>query len=389
MREPGVVCRWVIGALLVVGVGWCSAASASAAGQLRWSAGRTGAAGDLIGVACPARTLCVGVNNAGGVAVSKRPSGGAQTWKLIHGLTILQTGGTLAQQIDAAQIDLEAYDVSCPSVHLCLIGRPGAANIAGAAPSAAPVASIVYTTDPLGGASAWHTVNGIDGNAGLIGSLSCPSTHLCFAIENKTDQFGNGLGTPLVSTDPTGGASAWKVAGPDLNDYFQGISCPSTALCVAAGGGGLYWTKDPAGPTAAWKYVHSTNMDGQIDSVSCPSKTFCIAQPDMAGCKPCGAPNDLISTDPIAGDWRQASVATGYVSCATKSWCVGAGGPGRPLPDLAFSTDPAGRADAWRYVYGFGRNVIVRAVSCASTSFCVAVGDRGLIAVGQPADPKR
>ncbi len=388
MREPGVVCRWTIGALLVLAAGWCSAAPAAAAGQLRWSAGRNQAAGDLIGVACPARTLCVGVNNAGGVVVSKRPSGGAQTWKVIHGLTILQTGGTLQQQNDAAQIDIEAYDVSCPSLHLCVIGRPGAARVPGAAPSVEPVASIVYTTNPLGGASAWHTVNGIDGNAGVIGSLSCPSTHLCFAIENKTDQFGNGMGTPLVSTDPTGGPSAWKVAGRDLNDYFQGISCPSAALCVAAGGAGLYSSKNPAGPAASWTYVRSTNQDGQIDSVSCPSKHLCIAQPDMAGCRACGAPNDLISTNPIAGDWRQAAVATGDITCSTTSWCVGAGGPGHPLPDLAFSTNPAGGAHAWRYVYGLGRNVIVRAVSCASTSFCVSVGDGGSIAVGQAADPK-
>lgn len=84
------------------------------AAPLRWSAGRVKGAGDLIDVACPARTLCVAISNAGNVAVSNQPWAGAATWRVVSGLTILRAGGTLQQQTDAAQIDQERGSVSGP-----------------------------------------------------------------------------------------------------------------------------------------------------------------------------------------------------------------------------------------------------------------------------------
>jgi hypothetical protein len=366
-------------ALLVLGVaGAAVTAPAASARSLHWSAGRARSAGDLIGVACPARTLCVAVDNAGKVVVSGRPSGGPKTWRVVSGVTVLQAGGTLKQQTDAARIDQEANDVSCPSVHLCVLGRPGASSRPGGAPEVFPVASVVYTTNPLGGKSAWHTVNGIDRNAGLVGSISCPSVHLCFALENRTDQYGNGRAVLLESTDPTGPANAWRVTSAEVGDYFQGLSCPSTALCVAGGGGGLWWTTHPAGPSATWSYVHLDT--GQVDAVSCPSTGLCLGQPDMAGCKPCGAGNDVLSARPTTGAWRQAAVATGFITCKTTSFCVGVA-----FPDISVqvSTQPTGDRRAWQLTRIAKSSAYLRAVACASTSFCVAVGDRGSVAVGQ------
>jgi len=39
------------------------------------------------------------------------------------------------------------------------------------------------------------------------------------------------------SPDPTGGASAWTLIDANGNDDLSGVSCPSTALCVAVDGG--------------------------------------------------------------------------------------------------------------------------------------------------------
>jgi hypothetical protein len=370
VRKHGALSRCVTLMLLALGVASGAAASAAAAGTLRWSAGYARGAGDLIGVACPARTLCVAVNSAGKVVVSKRPSAGAHTWKVIHDLTILQQGGTLAQQIAAARVDTEAYDVSCPSVHLCLIGRPGAGSIG------SPVGSIVHTTNPLGGASAWHTVNGIGTSGGQIDSISCPSAHVCYALDTKVDQFGNGFATPLVSTNPTGGAATWNATGPDINDYFQGLSCPSAALCVAGGGSGLYWTHRPLGPMSPWQLA--TTEPAQVDSVSCPSTSLCLAQPDLVA----NGNNDIISTNPAAGHWHRTPVATNGLTCPSTSLCVGAAWPGLAVWS---STHPAGGATAWHLTKIRKSSKSLRTASCASARFCVAVGDGGSIAVGQRA----
>ena len=364
-------------AVAIAGGGGAHAATAdSGSGQspsLQWSSGRARAAGDLIEVACPARTLCVALNNAGGVVVSAKPAGGASSWKVIRGLRALQLGGTRKQQSDAAEIDTMAFDLSCPSVHLCVVGRPGSP----------PTASVLYTTDPTGEASAWHEVKNIGGNAGRIASLTCPSVRRCYALENVSDSHGNITATALASTRPAGPASAWRKTGGTLADYPEGIACPSRSLCVVATGGGMYATANAAGPVSAYKFANDTNQQGQIDAVACPSTRLCIAQPDMAGCTPCGAGNDLISTDPVTGTWRQAGVATGDIACPTSEFCVGtAAGTRHASDELAFSTDPAGPAHAWHYVSRLRGNPRLRGIACASASFCVAVGDGGAIAVG-------
>ena len=40
-------------------------------------------------------------------------------------------------------------------------------------------------------------------------------------------------GDVVTSTDPTGGAAAWKVANVDGSSYLSAISCPTISLCVA------------------------------------------------------------------------------------------------------------------------------------------------------------
>jgi hypothetical protein len=280
-------------------------------------------------------------------------------------------------------IDIMAFDLSCPSVHLCVVGRPGA-EASGSVPGEPPISSIAYTTDPAGGASAWHTVNGIGGNAGQIASLTCPSVKLCYALENVSDKHGNITANALVSTNPTGTAGAWRETGGRIDNYTEGIACPSHLLCVGATGLGMYATTDAAGPASIWKFAMDTNQRGQIDAVTCASTRLCIAQPDLAGCIPCGAGNDLISANPAAGSWRQAGVATQDITCPTSRFCVGTAAGTRHASDqLAFSTHPAGPARAWHYVARLRGNPELRGIACASAAFCVAVGDRGAIAVGR------
>jgi hypothetical protein len=83
-----------------------------------------------------------------------------------------------------------------------------------------------------------------------------------------------------------GSAAAATWTDHQLPDVGQSplfdISCPSTSLCVAVGGGNtLAGTTNPTGPGSGWSVLYPggegpPNQSG-IKGVSCPSATFCAA----------------------------------------------------------------------------------------------------------------
>ena len=125
------------------------ATPASAARSLSWSAGRVSGSPILIAVACPASNLCVAFGQK--VLVSKDPSVGARSWKPVPGLHIPPNLLTMES--------INIYDVACPSTHLCLTGTGG---------------QLVYTTNPLGGASAWRKLTLDTAPSDEIAAISVP-----------------------------------------------------------------------------------------------------------------------------------------------------------------------------------------------------------------------
>jgi hypothetical protein len=67
-------------------------------------------------------------------------------------------------------------------------------------------------------------VTNVDGSS-YLSAISCPTVSLCVATDASGDV--------VTSTDPTGGAAAWKVTNVDGSSYLSAISCPTTSLCVA------------------------------------------------------------------------------------------------------------------------------------------------------------
>jgi hypothetical protein len=99
-------------------------------------------------------------------------------------------------------------------------------------------------------------------------SVACPSVSLCVA--------GDYAGNVLVSTNPTGGASAWKVINIDPSAHRLSIACPSTTFCVAVdANGNALTTTDPTGGPSAWS---RTAIDGyELTGVNCPTTALCVA----------------------------------------------------------------------------------------------------------------
>src|ERR1700729_2755690 len=74
---------------------------------------------------------------------------------------------------------------------------------------------------------AWTSFNieGQNNNPGDFTGLSCPSSALCVAVDESANV--------ITSTNPTGGAGAWSIHALNGISDLQGVSCPSASLCVA------------------------------------------------------------------------------------------------------------------------------------------------------------
>ena len=130
-------------------------------------------------------SLCVTVNNRG-IATTTNPTGGAWTQRSISdGLS----------------------SVSCPSASLCVaVGTPGGTAIG-------QTGALDFSTDPTSGT--WTHV-GFSSLPPLL-SISCPSTSLCVATDSRGDV--------MVSTNPTGDASAWTVTPVEPAPCVNALPC--------------------------------------------------------------------------------------------------------------------------------------------------------------------
>lgn len=232
---------------------------------------------------------------------------------------------------------------------------------------------VLTSTNPTGGAAAWKATS-VNPGGGLAG-VSCVSASLCIAV-GSTAAHGGGEGVIFTSTSPTGGSAAWKIARIGGTLYLDGASCGSLSLCVAYGRGGsppnfsgyVVTSTNPTGGDSAWT---ATSVDSDsLTGMSCPSASLCIGVEGN---------HVLSSMDPSggAGAWSTVDVAGPPggqppsfldVSCPSVSLCVAVDF----LGDVSTSSDPTGSAGAWSTVHVDGGNALV-AVSCASASFCAAV----------------
>jgi hypothetical protein len=239
----------------------------------------------------------------------------------------------------------------------------------------------VYSSaNPTGSGDAWQVadIDGTGRDTHLLG-ISCPTASLCVAVSGERYTSGK----ILTSTNPTGGASAWTVTQLDESLDLRGISCGTPALCVAvAEQGRLLVSTNPTGGASAWTEVGTPGGPGDLQGVSCAATVFCVAG-NAGG-------NLLSSTNPaVASSWREldggSSVQVTSVSCLTSRQCVAVDNNG----DVMASTDPTGKSGDWSLT-----NLIpyvepaseldeplngLFGVSCVSSAFCALVAADGQI----------
>ena len=205
-----------------------------------------------------------------------------------------------------------------------------------------------------------------------ITGMSCPTSGLCAAIDQNDTS-----GHILTSTGPASPSTSWQIADMGAFDYPEAVSCASESFCaVADNRGNVLVSTEPTGGITAWMKVplnaeaveHETSF-GFVD-VSCPSASFCAAIDDIG--------NTFTSTNPTGGIEAWTSTPLGdtsleAISCASAALCVITDFHGNILT----STEPTAGAAAWQSAHldenGLG------GVSCPSTSLCVIGGFFGEI----------
>src|SRR5487761_1214716 len=207
--------------------------------------------------------------------------------------------------------------------------------------------------------------------AQMLGGVSCPSASFCVAVDQD--------GSVLTSTDPSGGSSAWTESAV-TSGALNSVSCPTTGLCVAVGGGGtngddIFASTNPMGGSAAWS--NAISLDGAVwISIACPTSALCVA----VGGGQIAVSSDPGSIDPkwavilIANFPATSNVTFTAVSCPTTTLCVAVGYG--PLNNVLTSTNPTGGASAWTYEALDG-DAIFSSISCFTTELCIASEDAG------------
>ncbi|HYB27808.1 MAG TPA: hypothetical protein VEF89_14410 [Solirubrobacteraceae bacterium] len=286
-------------------------------------------------------------------------------------------------------VPLGLIDVACPSVHLCVGTQASGVEI---------------STNPLGGASTW-AITALPVTPGTpLSLISCASPRLCVAVGDSGQVF--------TSTDPTGGAGAWKgttvgsifyptdVSCPRLRfcvvvdqdgvlvstrptrphswrlirvssvGELSSMACPSRRLCVGvasmdgAGPGGITWTSRPTGPGRDWKTPVHRDYDFDEGSIACPSTRLCVA---LTG------GTVFTSTDPARGRWKIGDIGGTWlddVSCPSVHLCVSVG-----PRSVAVSTHPAGGARTWRITHQRAFSAGIGSLTCASGHLCLATNN--------------
>lgn len=356
-RAARVFVRSVLSGSLV----FAALASSALAAPLKWSAPVSFPGNPLVSISCPSLTLCV-AGSDNGVLVSTDPTGGAGAWKLV-----ISPPGQFP-------FDRTVSAVSCPSRSFCAAVSPYA---------------VLTSSDPAGGASAWKvTPLRTARNASLAG-VACGSRSMCVAYE-RNPGGGSGPSAPTggyvnVSSDPAGGAQAWKLAR--LHDVPDSVTCLPRLCLLATEDGDVLRSSNPGRGAHAWRSVHVYGTIGYslpLATIACASARYCLTFYlgfEVSTRHP--------SSGSAAFSWKETTVYRGpgspptgpdTGSCVASGFCLFFGpvySGRRVLHNEEFVS--AGMGKPW-VATRIGR--FAGAVSCVTASFCVAVGPANSVGAG-------
>jgi hypothetical protein len=206
-----------------------------------------------------------------------------------------------------------------------------------------------------------------------LNGVFCLSETDCVAVG-----YGDNFGTEQTLIESWDGTN-WSIE-PSPNEgtgdnQLNGVTCLSPTDCVAVG-----YTGNTGGPEqtlieswdgTTWSITSSPSVgtgDNQLNSVSCPSSSDCIA----VGYAPGGALIENWNGDSWSVTSSVANEGLGSITCLNVSFCVAVGATGSSTfieawNGMSWSVMPSpNQGTSGSYLTG---------VSCSSSTSCVAVGE--------------
>jgi len=235
---------------------------------------------------------------------------------------------------------------------------------------------LLSTTD---GGKTWST-EPISSDVYELDAISCLNDSDCWLVGAQPQSEDD----IVMATSSWGGS--WTVQdrstiGISMSVGY-GISCPSTSDCVIVGFGSLTTTN--GGTT--W---HKHSVPGELNVVSCPSASVCVAEEDVTSAVPANESTVIATSDDGGSSWQDVDTVGGDVgvlgslSCPTTVDCISVGngytyaGGGPPNGQYSFwgaVETTANGGSTWNRIEEPQASNLF-GLSCATgTTDCVAVG---------------
>lgn len=243
-------------------------------------------------------------------------------------------------------------------------GSPTAAGTAASKGNAGPVFALVYN----GSGWAASSFPGVSGSAPAgaasleqFNLVACPAIGVCLAGGSLVRRADGGPVQDLVSR-LTGGEWSAPVSLPPPPEGIVGLSCSSTASCLAIGSASTFvlspagWARGPSFPGNASRLA------------SCSRPDFCLELEPTTFAYETERGGVWTTPLPIA-PLRGTNVLPNMLSCTGPTFCVG-----RSDLHAYWIFDGAGWSDGYHLPVSAWEGFDPKALSCAGPHFCVAVG---------------
>ncbi len=264
--------------------------------------------------------------------------------------------------------------ITCPTTTICY--AVGSGNFANAG-------TVAYTTN---GGSTWETQY-LGSGVTDLNAIACSSTVECMALGTSVS------GGAAIATTSDGGAT-WKIqSAPEGSVDLTSVACPSLGRCTVVGSdrnglGGIIDTTTTNGAT--WS---SDVIPDWLTSVSCPSTSNCTAvgYPPVELLGPPPSPGAAVwSTTDGGSTWKPESLSPSGVgnlsgvyglraiSCTSTTNCVAVGtGPSGPWASAGFVFQTSNGGMTWTLKSTVPEISSVKGIACSSPLHCIVVGGMG------------
>ena len=341
--------------------------------------------GDLGAVSCASANICVAVDGSGNVLMY---SGGS--WSspesidsvgissvscpttsfcaAVDGNGDLLTYDGVSWSLPESLDGVELYSISCPTSGSCVAvdgganalfydngvwSSPEAIDVGGYLKSiSCPTTSFCMAVDSAGNAliydtGTWSPPESVAGRELYLDSVSCPTVSFCAVVDSSGD---------VTTYD----GSSWSaLANIDvLRLQPTNVSCASASFCTVVDAMGDVMTYDGS----SWSSPDRISVGPVLQSVSCPSASFCVALSFTSLFTYNGT---SWSTPDVV---EPAEGFLNYISCPSPSFCAAVDAEG-----YAVTYD----GSSWSTPEMTDEDGSLESVSCVSASFCIAVDNEG------------